>query len=79
MGSNPQVAFVIGGPGSGKGQQTNLAVLGFFFLGGGGGGSQILRKIVCQIFSDYILFINKMHLALQLLAVLSSVLQGHVA
>ena len=53
MGSNPQVAFVIGGPGSGKGQQTNLAVLGcfFFFWGGGvGEGSQILRKIVYQIF-----------------------------
>ena len=35
MGSNPQVAFVIGGPGSGKGQQLPLFGM-FFFFGGGG-------------------------------------------
>lgn len=52
----------------------------FFFFGGGGrGGFADFAEDSVSDFSVYILFINKMHLALQLLAVVSSVLQGHVA
>jgi len=42
MGSNPQVAFVIGGPGSGKGTQCDLAAkeLGFLHLSAG----ELLRE-----------------------------------
>ena len=59
MGSNPQVAFVIGGPGSGKGQQTNLAVLGcfFFFWGGGRGGfADFAEDSVSDFFGLYFIY-----------------------